>query len=248
MNAIGTEQTIGQIVMHNCAAAGVLEAMGIDYCRDATKYLIDACREKGLDPAAVIAQLENGKRDRCQDASSADVDSMSLTELVNHIEKMHHAYLLEELPRLAGMVRDVVGLHGAKDCRLKQLEETYVCMAVELWGHMVKEEQCLFPMIRDLEISNQGPPPHCGTIANPIRHMESEHDDATSALKELRELTDGFSPPTWACKTYHALLEALAHLERDMHIHIHKENDVLFPRALEFEATRGHSSGYGIVV
>jgi regulator of cell morphogenesis and NO signaling len=103
---------------------------------------------------------------------------------------------------------------------------------------MLKEEQCLFPIIRQLEISNQAPPAHCGTIANPIRHMESDHDEAGAALERLRELTDGFSPPTWACRTYRALLAALAYFERDMEAHVRKENEILFPRALELEAIR----------
>jgi regulator of cell morphogenesis and NO signaling len=247
MNAFGAEQTNGQVVTPERDAADVLEAAGMNYCRDATKSLDDACREKVLGPAAVAAQLAKGGRVRSQglDTSSAidvDVEGLSLTELVNHIEKTHHAYLLEELPRLAGIVRDVASQYGAKDGRLKQLEQTYLCMAVELWGHMLKEEQCLFPMIKDLEISNHGPPSHCGTIANPIQRMVTEHDDANSALEELRALTDGFLPPTWACTTYRALLEALLRLEQDMCIHIHKENDVLFPRALELEASRRHGS------
>jgi regulator of cell morphogenesis and NO signaling len=111
-------------------------------------------------------------------------------------------------------------------------------MALELWRHMFKEEEVLFPMIRQMEASGRPPLIHCGTVANPIRQMEIEHDDAGSALERLRELTDGFAPPEWACKTYRALLAGLAFLERDMHSHIHKENNVLFPSAVEMEALR----------
>ena len=100
---------------------------------------------------------------------------------------------------------------------------------------MMKEERILFPMVREIEASATAPLFHCGSLANPIRQMESEHEQAGSALARLRELTDGYTPPDWACNTYRAMLEALAGLERDMHHHVHKENNVLFPRALVME-------------
>jgi regulator of cell morphogenesis and NO signaling len=176
----------------------------------------------------------------------SDVTAMSLTELANHIEKTHHAYLHEELPRLAGLSRDVASMHGGRDPRLQQVQETFRAMALELWRHMFKEEQCLFPMIRQLETSDRTPTFHCGTLGNPIQQMESEHDDAGSALERLRELTDGFEPPEWACKKYRALLAALSHLERDMHRHIHKENNILFPRALEMELQKRAASSSAV--
>jgi regulator of cell morphogenesis and NO signaling len=118
------------------------------------------------------------------------------------------------------------------------VHETLREMGNELWQHMLKEEQCLFPMIRRLEASDGLPSVYCATIAHPIRQMESEHDDAGAALARLRELTDDFSPPTWACNTYRALFAALASLEKDMHWHVHNENNVLFPNALAREAER----------
>jgi regulator of cell morphogenesis and NO signaling len=161
---------------------------------------------------------------------------MSLTELVDHIEQTHHAYLHEELPRLAAMTKKVAARHGGCDPRLVKLQETFQTMAQELWQHMAKEEQCLFPLIRQMEASDRAPSLHRATLAHPICQMEFEHDDAGAALEQLRELTDGFEPPEWACKTYRALLAGLAYLERDMHSHVHKENNVLFPRTLKLEA------------
>jgi len=106
----------------------------------------------------------------------------------------------------------------------------------------MKEERILFPMIRQLDQSAAAPAFHCGSLANPIRQMESEHDDAGSALERLRNCTDGFTPPEWACNTYRAMLDALAELERDMHQHVHKENNVLFPGAIAMEQ-RKHAVG-----
>jgi regulator of cell morphogenesis and NO signaling len=136
------------------------------------------------------------------------------------------------------MIGKVVSVHGECDPRLYQVADTFWAMGTELSCHMLKEEECLFPMIRRLEAGDGPPSLHCKTLANPIHRMEFEHDDAGLALETLRELTDGFTPPEWACKTYRALLAGLAYLERDMHSHIHKENNVLFPSALEMEAQK----------
>lgn len=101
--------------------------------------------------------------------------------------------------------------------------------------HMHKEEQILFPIIREFESGSSSGAVHCGSIANPIRQMEAEHDDAGNALEQMRELTDGYQVPELACNTHRAMLDALAFLERDMHTHVHKENSILFPRAIRLE-------------
>jgi regulator of cell morphogenesis and NO signaling len=164
-----------------------------------------------------------------------DAASMSLAALADHIEQTHHAYLRSELPRLDAMTQKVASVHGEHDPRLWQVRETFVALFEEMFSHMMKEERILFPMVRKIEASSIAPVFHCGSIAHPIHQMESEHEQAGSALERLRELTDGYAPPNWACNTYRAMLEALARLERDMHQHVHKENNVLFPRALVME-------------
>ena len=111
------------------------------------------------------------------------------------------------------------------------------CRRISKW-YMLKEEQILFPMIRQLEASQSVPAFHCGSVGNPIGQMELEHDQAGAALVQLRALTDGFNPPDWACNTYRAMLDALAGLEHDLHQHVHKENNILFPRAIALESER----------
>ncbi len=235
MKTIDTQQTVGEIVTQAPGLSHVFETLGIDYCCGGRKTLKEACQQRGLDPREVLSRLQQGNCTSAASAPLVDVSTLSLTELADHIEKTHHAYLHEELPRLAAMTLKVTAIHGEKDPRLQQVQETFRAMVLGLWSHMFKEEERLFPMIRQLEAGNRAASPHYGTIADPIRQMESEHDDAGSALERLRELTDGFLPPEWACKTYRALLAGLAFLERDMHHHVHKENYVLFPRALEME-------------
>ncbi|QDV86197.1 hemerythrin domain-containing protein [Stieleria magnilauensis] len=160
---------------------------------------------------------------------------MSLTELADHIETTHHAYLREELPRLDFMTEKVARVHGDKEPRLLKTREAVVALKAELEPHMMKEEKILFPMVRQLEAATERPESHCGSVGNPIRQMEHEHDQAGNALAILNDSTDGYTPPEWACNTYRAMLDSLAQLERDMHQHIHKENNVLFPKAIQLE-------------
>jgi regulator of cell morphogenesis and NO signaling len=211
--------------------------MKIDYCCGGKISLSEACRRNKVDPEEVLEQLRRCDGDR-KDEKVVDADAMSLTELADHIEATHHAYLRDELPRLDFMTEKVSRVHGDKEPRLLKVREAFVALRAELEPHMMKEEKILFPMVRQLEASAVRPEFHCGTVANPIRQMEHEHDQAGDALAILREATDDFVPPEWACNTYRAMLDALDQLEGDMHQHIHKENNVLFPKTLEVESSR----------
>jgi regulator of cell morphogenesis and NO signaling len=161
---------------------------------------------------------------------------MTLTELADHIEATHHAYLKEELPRLDSMTEKVARVHGEHEPRLAQTRQAFLALKAELEPHMMKEERILFPIIRQLEQADGPLQFHCGSVANPIRQMEHEHDQAGNALAILSESTDRYTPPDWACNTYRAMLDSLARLESDMHQHVHKENNVLFPKAIRMEA------------
>lgn len=236
MSSIHVQETVGQVVARHPWLSREFEAVGIDYCCGGKKTLEAACRQQGLDPGAFVARLEavgpiGGE-------PVVDASAMSLTDLADHVERTHHAYLRDELPRLTALAEKVASVHGGDDPRLREVLETVRALSAELGSHMMKEEQILFPMIRRLEASDTLPAFHCGSIANPIRQMEFEHDDAGGALERLRVLTDGHVPPATACNTYRALLDGLARLERDMHQHVHKENNVLFPRAAALESER----------
>lgn len=243
MTTFNVTDSVGDVVARRPALSRAFERAGIDYCCGGKKTLEEACREKGLDPGAFVAELE-GAFSLGGEEQVVDAAAMSLSELADHIERTHHVFLRSELPRLDRMTEKVASVHGEKDPRLAEVRKSFLTLAEELSSHMMKEERILFPMLRQLEASEDAPMFHCGTLANPIRQMELEHDQAGSALERMRAFTDGFTPPEWACNTYRALLDALAHLEQDMHQHIHKENNVLFPRALDMEARkRGATHG-----
>jgi len=222
-------QTVGELVRENPARSRVFEQFSIDYCCGGKVPFHEACRDHGLDPERVAAELALVDAEPAQ--SSEDAANMGLADLADHIEATHHNYLREELPRLDFMTQKVAQAHGEAEPRLHEIREVFVACREELEAHMLKEERVLFPMIRELEQADGPVSFHCGSLANPIRMMEHEHDNAGDALDRFRTLTDGYTPPEWACNTYRAMVDGLAAFERDMHQHVHKENNVLFPRS-----------------
>lgn len=231
---IDPSTTVGQLVAERPARSRVFEALRIDYCCGGKQPLEEACRQRNLVTETVV-DLLLAMEARNNDVLEPDPSDMTLTELADHIEQTHHAELRIELPRLGRLVEKVRDAHGDSEPRLHRVFEAFNALRDELSSHMVKEERVLFPILRRMESSASLGAQQCGSIAGPIRQMEAEHDEAGSALEVLREATDGFTPPDGACNSWRAMLDGLAWLERDMHRHIHKENNILFPRALERE-------------
>ncbi len=236
MQTIDLQSTVGELVRAVPSRARVFESMKIDYCCGGKIVLADVCAKKKIAPDDLLAKLQES--DAAGGAQAVvDADSMTLTQLADHVEQTHHAFLREELPRLDFMTDKVARVHGDHEPRLAAVRKAFVAFKNELEPHMMKEEQVLFPLIRQLESSADRPESHCGSIANPIRQMEHEHDQAGDELAIIREATDDFVPPEWACNTYRAMLDLLERLEADTHQHVHKENNVLFPKALQLDST-----------
>jgi regulator of cell morphogenesis and NO signaling len=217
----------------------VLERFGIDYCCHGRQTLAQACEGKSLDLSAVERDLTECDR-RPMDPPECDWTAYPLSALAQHIVERHHEYLRRELPRLKGLLDRVIAAHGAGHPELHEVESVFAGLQAELTLHMMKEEHVLFPIVARLEAaaSTGGSVGafHCGSVLNPIGVMEDEHEHAGQALAHMRSLTGGYSAPADACPTYIALLAGLAELEADLHLHIHKENNVMFPRAAALEA------------
>jgi regulator of cell morphogenesis and NO signaling len=226
--------TVGEWVVERPSRSRVFERLGIDYCCGGKQPLAEAARNKGLDVNEVMDTLiQEGNAET--DAGGPDWSQADLTELADHIVATHHAYLNSELPRLQAIVEKVANVHGGNHPEMQDIREVFGGLKAELESHMAKEEQVLFPMVRELEQATGRPSFQCGSIANPIRMMELEHDGAGGALESLRQLTNGYSTPADACNTWRAMADGLRQLEEDLHVHIHKENNILFPRALRLE-------------
>lgn len=229
--------SLAELAASSAAAVRVLERYGLDYCCGGALTLEQAAREKGLEAAAVLAEIEQAHA-----AATPDRDwrTAPLTDLIDHILKTHHEYLKLNLPALWQRLEKVRQVHAGRDpARLEAMAEVYSALRAELEDHMHKEELILFPAIRRYHAAAaQGlpmPPVPFGTIANPIRVMEREHVSAGDALARLRRLTADYQLPSWACDTVRALWRGLQELEQDLHIHIHLENNILFPRAVALE-------------
>jgi regulator of cell morphogenesis and NO signaling len=159
-----------------------------------------------------------------------------MTTFIDHILSRYHAKLREDLPRLTAMGGKVVNAHGDHHPEVRNVASTFAGLRAELDTHMMKEEQILFPFIQQLEAGTAGSHPMLGHLAGPIAVMEREHDNAGMALATLRDVTEGYNVPGDGCTTFQAYYNGLAALERDLHAHIHLENNILFPRGVQIEA------------
>ena len=238
MTELNLDTPVGLWVAERPNTSRVFEAFHIDFCCGGDKPLVAACAAGNIDPEQVFAELENAMAGPPAEGEAGRWINASLTELCDHIEQTHHAYLKSELPRLHGMIAKVRGAHGASHPEMLDVQQAFAALEAELAPHMFKEEQVLFPAIRRLEASDAPPAFPFGTVANPIRMMEHEHDNAGDALDRIRRAAHDFAVPEDACNTYRAMLDGLRQLELDMHQHFHKENNVLFPRAIQLEETR----------
>lgn len=230
------QTTVGELVAQRPSRSRVFEKLGIDYCCGGKKTLAELCEARGLDADTVLTIMLAAEAGAADGPKEQSWSTAGLTELADHIEQTHHAYLKRELPRLGAMVRKVAAVHGDRHPWMLEVDGIFTGFAAEMQAHMMKEEQMLFPMIRSLDRGKPSADGDCGPgVANPIRVMEHEHDNSGEDLSRMRKLSDGFTPPPGACNTFRAMLDGLAELEADTHRHVHKENSILFPRALELE-------------
>ena len=223
------DRTVGEIVADNPSQARVFQAFSIDFCCQGGRTLREACTLKGIGLESVIEQLEAAPA--VKNATENNPALLPPVELIEHIVDKHHAYLRAELPRIHAMSERVAKVHGGHTPSLVKVFQVFCAMEDELQGHMMKEEQILFPAIQALCAGSRVMP-----LDGAVACMLQEHDDAGHALAHMRELTSGFTPPPEACNTYRALFAGLAELEEDLHRHIHLENSVLFPQAMKLAA------------
>ena len=201
----------------------------------------DACLHAHLPVEDVLRALEQGGSfTPATEASLPDFTNGALGNLIEHIVTTHHVYVKQEIPRLQQLLHKVVSVHGKTHPELGQIQQIFHAMSDELTSHMMKEENILFPHIVALEnaISNGRPKPRpmFGTLSNPVRMMELEHDSAGAAIKSISELSGNYTPPDEACFSYKTLYSALKDFESDLHQHVHLENNILFPRAIAMES------------
>ncbi|HYE60757.1 MAG TPA: iron-sulfur cluster repair di-iron protein [Phycisphaerales bacterium] len=227
--------TLGQLAATRAGAIPVFERYGLDYCCGGGRTLREACAAAELSPDAVVQAIHDEEQEHRGIPRERPWTDATMTELADHIERTHHAFVRDALARLANIMPRVVAAHGKSNPALAELAAVYGQFAEEMRDHMVREERVLFPWLRRLERPTEvqsGPP---WSVRRPISCMVHDHDDAGAALARMRELTGNYTPPEGACATYRSMLSTLEALERDTHEHIHKENNILFPAGVRAE-------------
>ncbi len=231
------EKTIGEIVADNYRTATVFNNYNIDFCCNGNVQFDDACRKKNIDSEKLsneIKSILNATSD-----SSLDYQNWQIDLLANHIEAKHHSYILNKTPELINFLNKLCNVHGTNHPELFQVQEMFSASAGELAQHMKKEELILFPYVRQMVLSQQKneklKTPHFGTVTNPIQMMMTEHSTEGDRFKKIEELTDNYTVPTDGCSTYKVTLSMLKEFQEDLHLHIHLENNILFPKAILME-------------
>jgi len=232
------EMTVREIVASDFRTAEVFQRHGIDFCCKGNRSIEEACRSGGVNLERVLREV--AAITATPGSGGPRFNSWDLSTLVTYIQVNHHEFVRRTIPVLLTHTQKVAKVHGESHTELREVARLFTVVAEDMTSHMAKEEQILFPYIVALEeasVAGRGAPASpFGTVRNPIRMMEMEHESAGDSMARIRELTSGYAIPEGACTTYRVCLQELEAFERDLHEHVHLENNILFPRALRLES------------
>jgi regulator of cell morphogenesis and NO signaling len=228
---------VKDIALSNPAARQILEDAGLDYCCGGGKSLHEACLHAGVPAEEIVNRLRGNSKHVNPD--EANWTSAPLGDLTRHIRERHHRYVREAIERVQPLLGKVVAKHGKNHSELTDIQRLFAEVAREMFMHMQKEEQILFPYVDALEKANSAhgsvEPPFFQTVRNPIHAMMKDHDAAGELVKQIRRASSEYTAPADACTSYKALYQDLREFEADLHQHVHLENNILFPRSVEME-------------
>lgn len=221
--------TVGEIVANDFRTSSVFKKAGIDFCCGGKQSLNDACIEKGID----AVQLENEILTATEEPMNEFMnfknwDPVFLSE---YIVNTHHKFVLKNLPELVFYTQKIASVHGENHSELVEVADLFVKINTELLQHLKNEEEVLFPAIKDVINTNSATAKK--TIVSEITRMLDEHDFAGGAMDEINRITKGYQIPADGCNTYRVAFKLLEQFEDDLHTHVHLENNILFPKALE---------------
>lgn len=219
--------SLSEIVSTNYKAVHIFEKYSLDFCCKGRRTLESACAEKELNSHSILAELESVLIDK---PDPSTLLSLSLSDLVDHIVRVHHQYVVNSIPVIKSLLEKVAVRHAGKYSFIPEVERLFLAIAEELETHMNKEEQIVFPMIKDVENGRGN-----GNSANlkyAITQMEQEHTNAGDQMEQVRNLTNNYEIALGSCNTFGALIRLLKDFEMNLHEHVYLENHVLFPKAL----------------
>ncbi len=230
-------ETLGEIATKDLRKAEVFKKYGLDFCCGGKKTLEDSCKEKGLDVLQVKAELEDiGKINNL--IPQHDYNSWNLTFLIDYIINVHHSYVKNNIPAIEELCIKVAEHHGKQHPELLQIKAKAELLFSEIKTHLIKEEKILFPYIKQLEVNKMegmNASNGFGSILQPISVMENDHEIVGNLGAEIKALSNDYTLPADACNSYYLLYKKLEEFENDLHLHIHLENNILFPKAVELE-------------
>lgn len=237
---ISKENIIGTIVANDYRTAGIFEQAGIDFCCNGNRSIETACKEQKIAPDELVDSLQQIVNIPANNETDiGNYRSWPLDLLADFIEKKHHRYVTTQIPLIQSLLNKIVDVHGGRHPELAEIKAHFDASAEELTAHMKKEELLLFPFIRNMVeaklTGTQKVSSPFGTVQNPIRMMMSEHDTEGERFRSIKELSNKYTAPKDGCNTYRAAFATLQAFEDDLHLHIHLENNILFPKAVEME-------------
>lgn len=231
------EQLIGELVAQNYKAASIFKKYKIDFCCNGNRSISEACERKNINPETLLKELQEVLHEKSE--TSIDFNAWELDLLADYIEKTHHRYVVAKIQEITPYLNKVVRVHGDHNPELKEIEILFQQSANELSQHLQKEENILFPFIREMVNAkingNAIMQAHFGTVENPIQMMKHEHENEGERFSKISELSNQYTPPAHACNTYRVTFSLLKEFEDNLHQHIHLENNILFPKAIALE-------------
>ena len=230
---VSKDKIIGQLVAENYKAASVFKTYGIDFCCNGNRSIYEACDQKGIDSDTVVGDLN--KAMEVKDAQNTDYQSWDIDLLADYIEKKFHRYIERKIPELKAYLKKVASVHGQRHPELIEINNLFTASALDLLSHMKDEETLVFPYIRQMMEKKMLDDFEFNTVESPIQKMMIEHDNEGNRFRRIAELTDNYTPPMDACNTYRVSFALLQEFESNLHLHIHLENNILFPKAIETE-------------
>ena len=233
---IDRENRIGEVVAKNFQSAKIFEEFGLDFCCGGKKSIGEACMDKGIDENRVLEKLNSLENENPTSSHFADWDAGFL---IDYIVNNHHSYIRQVVPGIENHLQKVVTAHGTRNPEVVEVSKLFSVIKDDLLAHMAKEEKMLFPYIKKLNDAVKGsqglPAAPFGSVNSPIKVMMDEHQQAGDEMAYIRKITNDYTPPDNACGTFRVVYSELEAFEKDLHIHVHLENNILFPRAEELE-------------
>ncbi|TYB70518.1 iron-sulfur cluster repair di-iron protein [Bizionia gelidisalsuginis] len=230
------QKPIGQFVADDFRTAAVFYSYGIDFCCKGNRSVEEVCEKNNIDAQELLDKLEAISKNT---SKNIDYNTWPLDVLALHIENKHHRYVEEKTTVLIPFLNKLCKVHGTAHPELFTITALFTASSKELASHMKKEELMLFPFIKKMVKATQTDeridPAHFGTVKNPIASMMADHDNEGERFRQIEELTNNYTPPADACNTYKVTFAMLDEFEKDLHLHIHLENNILFPKAAALE-------------